>query len=233
MQDWRNLALQLMETCRVNDVTIPVEAECLYNRLALLESNGKTLESDVCEIPLTQGQFTIIDSEDYIAVSKYRWFAAKQSYKHRLEFYAKTKISGKAKSLHRFIVGEDNIPEGYVVDHVNNDPLDNRKSNLRLVNKYQSMQNRRGWMKRDFSKGSNSTYKGVYRRNGAASGTKCWRSVIKKNKVIHEVGSFYTEEEAALAYDKKAIELHGEYANLNFPQGDIRHEEDKCSGGER
>lgn len=44
---------------------------------------------------------------------------------------------------------------------------------------------------------------------------KCWRAYIDHNKIRYEIGRYNTEEEAALAYNKKAKELFGKKARLN------------------
>ena len=46
---------------------------------------------------------------------------------------------------------------------------------------------------------------------------KHWVTYITRNGTRYRLGSFYTEEEAACEYDKKAIELYGEEAKVNFP----------------
>ena len=46
---------------------------------------------------------------------------------------------------------------------------------------------------------------------------KYWVAKIVNNKQQIHIGTFNTDIEAAKAYDKKAIELHGEFAKLNFP----------------
>lgn len=75
----------------------------------------------------------IIDDSDFKLVSKYRWgFISKKKRKH---MYPVTFISNNGKagilSMHRLIVGE--VPDGLVVDHVNGNSLDNRRSNLEIV----------------------------------------------------------------------------------------------------
>ena len=168
-------------------------------------------------MPLTQGQVAYIDDVDYEQVSQHKWFAVKDTRGCRDTFYARTKIHGKAVSLHRFLVKE--IPEGHVIDHIDRDPLNNCRENLRIVNKYQSSQNRKAWVRRDKQSTAQSSYKGVYGRF-KSDGSISWRAVIKKNNKIYNLGSFTTEEEAAQAYDTKAEELHGGYAVLNFTRSE-------------
>jgi hypothetical protein len=42
-----------------------------------------------------------------------------------------------------------------------------------------------------------------------------WVVRVCHEGVIHWVGTFKDEKDAALAYNKKALELHGEFAKLN------------------
>lgn len=66
-------------------------------------------------------------------------------------------------------------------------------------------------MDRSSSSNSSSKYLGV----SWDSNKKKWFSSICKNYKIIPLGRFDSEKDAALAYNKKAIELHGEFANLN------------------
>lgn len=99
------------------------------------------------------------------------------------------------------------IREGMECDHINGDKLDNRRRNLREVTHRQNHQNRPP------GRGCASRYKGV--SPSAAPGR--WRARISPHgKEIH-LGSFGSEEEAALAYDRAAIDHYGEHAWLNRP----------------
>jgi group I intron endonuclease len=61
------------------------------------------------------------------------------------------------------------------------------------------------------SKENSSKYVGVYlSKNG-----KRWFAVISYKNKQYRLGTFDTEEEAALAYNKKALELYGSNAKLN------------------
>jgi hypothetical protein len=105
--------------------------------------------------------------------------------------------------MHRQITG---AAAGLVVDHIDNDGLNNRRSNLRICTIKQNSRNSR-------SPGGASRYKGVSRDKRH----KKWRVKIICNGKRISVGYFANEIKAALAYDEHAKELFGEYAYLNFP----------------
>lgn len=95
-------------------------------------------------------------------------------------------------------------PTGLVVDHADNDGLNNLRSNLRICTRSQNSANR-------ISVGGSSIYLGVsyYKKN------KKWGALIGKNRKQIFIGLFETEEQAAIAYNKSAILIHGEFAKLN------------------
>lgn len=110
----------------------------------------------------------------------------------------------KRDLLSHLIMGVDGET---VVDHINGDPFDNRRCNLRIAegpkNKWNYKVSRR-----------NSTgYKGIYpdRR------TRRFHARICVNGDRHYLGCFDTPEKAAEAYDDAAREYFGEFAALNFP----------------
>ena len=155
------------------------------------------------KIPLTQGQYAIIDDEDYDRVAQYKWRAV---WGGRC-FYAVHMFWNKGKRyeirMHRFIM---NAPKSILVDHRNYDGLDNRKENLRLCSHSQSQYHRRSCNK------GTSRFKGVSLRKK----NKKWQAQIKHNKKSIWIGEFIDEAEAAEAYDEKARELFGEFAHLNY-----------------
>jgi len=152
-------------------------------------------------IPLTQGKFAIIDADDYERLARYKWYC----HRSRNKFYAYRNKNRKAISMHREVL---RAPKDLLIDHVDGNSLNNRKNNLRLCTYAQNAHNRQP------KSASRSKYKGLswHRRN------KKWEvSIIKSARKIF-VGSFDNETEAAVAYDRKAEQLFGEFAYLNFLQ---------------
>ncbi|MGC4375768.1 AP2 domain-containing protein [Fictibacillus sp. Mic-4] len=148
------------------------------------------------EIPLTKGKVAIVDEEDYEKLSRYKWFTHGEGYAARAIWKPKRGII----LLHRQIIG---AKAGEIVDHINGDRLDNRKKNLRISD-YKG--NARNTVQR-----KKNGYKGVYRTRN----NQRWRACISTGgKQIH-IGTFDCEIEAALAYNKKALELFGEFARIN------------------
>lgn len=107
------------------------------------------------------------------------------------------------RPLHRRIM---NPPDGMTVDHINHDTLDNRKKNLRICTRSQNNWNRNYKVATGTSK-----YKGVYfekERNR-------WVFEINIHNKKYDRKRFKTEKEAALAYNRVAKVLFGEFACLN------------------
>ena len=155
------------------------------------------------KIPLTQGQYAIVDPERYEELAKHKWFAVRNDGR----FYAVRSAKNKNVKMHHVIIGTE---EGKVIDHINSNGLDNRKANVRFATSQQN-----SWNQRKQRGNSSSKYKGV----SWEKKRKEWRARITfKGRVVH-LGRFDTEEEAAMAYDGKAREFFGEFAWLNMPVG--------------
>jgi hypothetical protein len=156
------------------------------------------------EIPLTQGQVTVIDDEDYQLIRQYHWYA--QRVLRSGCYYAMTYLTRptpRAVGMHRIIL---DAPAGLCVDHINGNGLDNRRSNIRLCTQGENMRNRH-------RRSGKSRYKGVWWHKRDHR----WMAHIRhQGKRIH-LGRFVDEIDAALAYDKASRELFGEFAAPNFP----------------
>ncbi len=149
---------------------------------------------------LTRGEFALIDDADFMELSRYPWYCTEQR-------YASTGKYPNNILMHRLVM---NCPEGYVVDHINGNTLDNRKCNLQIITHAQNLM-RAGKMAPLFRKLS-SCYKGLT----LDKRTKKYHVRCTDLKgATHSGGSFKSEVEAALAYNTLCKKLRGDLAVLN------------------
>lgn len=116
--------------------------------------------------------------------------------------YAIITIKNKPIPMHIYIHGrseDDNL----IIDHINQNKCDNRRQNLRFNT---ATGNNHNQPKKD---DATSIYKGVHLSKGK------WSSNIRKNNKYYNLGIYDSELLAAIAYNVKAKELYGEFANLN------------------
>lgn len=109
--------------------------------------NAYELEDDHFKLRLKEGVYTLLDKEDLQKVSSYTWNIGGTIRKTGSEnLYVRAAMCGNNTKrmilLHRIVMDAD---PGQIVDHINHDYLDNRKSNLRFVTRSQNSQNRRQW----------------------------------------------------------------------------------------
>lgn len=157
------------------------------------------------QIQLTQNKVALIDDEDYVYIDQFKWYTAKD--KHG-KYYARRSITVsnrvyKKITMHRDImsVSDPKIQ----VDHKDNNGLNNQKENLRLCNNAENSRNT------ELDSLNTSGFKGVDWHEHS----KKWRATIRVDyKKIH-LGFFSDVIDAALAYNKAAIEYFGEFAKLN------------------
>ena len=161
------------------------------------------------QISLTRGLFTIIDDEDFEWLNQWKWYAHKAKtgfYVYRSFTYkSENKIIKKNIAMHRLLMNI--IDSNDICDHIDGNPLNNQKYNLRKCTKQQNNYNHKNHRKNKTSK-----YLGVCFFPESSK----WRATICKAGKVQHIGLYYTEEEAAKAYDNLAKELHGEFASLNF-----------------
>ncbi len=164
----------------------------------------------IVEISMTQNYKVILDYEDYDKIKIYNWIPQKSGTSKKI--YASCKPeNNKTILMHRLILG---IDDNTYVDHINYNGLDNRKSNLRLCSHSQNLihaeKMRRKWNCK--SQYPQSKYKGVSWQNHISK----WRARIS----TEYIGVFNNQEDAAKAYNKRAKEIYGDFAVLNFPLKD-------------
>jgi hypothetical protein len=107
--------------------------------------------------------------------------------------------------MHRLIMGE---PPAAMIDHRDGDGLNNSRANLRICTPSQNQQNRKHQAL------NTSGYRGVTYHKRLAR----WQAQLGHDGRKHYLGVFHNPIDAARAYDLKAVEHFGEFANLNFPE---------------
>lgn len=158
------------------------------------------------EIPLTNGKFSQVDDEDFEMLSAFSWCHDQKNNRAFRSVYLPLSKGARTLRLHTVIM---KTPPGLVVDHIDGNPLNNQKNNLRICTRAENSRNRRkSWKK-------SSQYKGV----SWDKTNKKWVASIRFDRRLAHLGSFSTEIEAAKTYNAAAIRLHGKYARLNVTDG--------------
>lgn len=173
------------------------------------------------KIELTRGLRALVDDDDYEELSKYKWCASPLRYNTSYAL-RNVYIPGKSPKtifMHNVIL---NPKKGELVDHIDGDGLDNRKTNLRICTNTQNQWNK------PMQSNNKTGYKGVsYYKT-----SKKWKAKVVANGVVYHLGTFDSPELAGRAYDKGAQEYHGEFARLNFPE-DLLNMKKDISGNKK
>lgn len=168
------------------------------------------IKGQICEIPLTRGLRALVDLHDLSCISQKIWSAR---FKRKTPYtQSATTIDGKKSiiDMGRFILKLKH-GDGRCVDHINGNPLDNRRVNLRICSQRENRINR----PKPIFKNPSSRFKGVWldkRKNLK----RRWMAGLKLNNKRIWIGRFETEIEAAKAYDKNAKRFFRKFAHLNF-----------------
>ncbi len=152
-------------------------------------------------IKLSKGYVCTIDDRDIDLVSGYRWCVNICGGSSPRPYALGTPGSVR---MNRLIMGLEK-GDRRVVDHINGDTLDNRRSNLRICTTKQNSHNSRSF------RNAASSYKGVQK----ASNSDRWRATIWVDGSKLNLGTFDSEQQAALAYNTAAVKHHGRFARIN------------------
>lgn len=159
----------------------------------------------------------LVDHEDYDWASSHRWFVVWRAGSrgeggnsaHAARHAYRADGVRTSRLMHREVyeLAHGPIPAGHHIDHIDRDPFNNQRSNLRLATPLQNARNHRA--KRTALAG----FKGVDLDGGR------WRARIQLSDGCRvSLGSFATAEQAARAYDAAARKHFGAFAMLNFPE---------------
>lgn len=151
----------------------------------------------------SDGYEILVDDEDYHLFDRYKWM-----YRSRCVYRIPTigpGIPRKKLTLTKAIM---NTPEGMVVDHINHNPLDNRRENLRICT----------WDENNLNK---RPHKGK-RYKGVCFKRKWFYAYIKYRGETHHLGIYKDEKDAAFMRNLAAVHFHGKFAyinDINFTEG--------------
>lgn len=144
----------------------------------------------------TNGDYALVDEEDYERVMEHNWNVSNYGYA----------VSNTAGFMHRLILNVTD-PKRHV-HHKDHNRLNNTKSNIIECSHKDNLSHQSPQRIK-----KSSVYKGVSWNKGC----KKWHSYIKHNGLRINLGLFDSEIEAAKAYDEAAKKHFKDFARLNFP----------------
>lgn len=135
-----------------------------------------------------KGKLILIDCIDYELVAGYTWYVSGNGYA----------ATGTPRyiMMHRLLLG---AVKGQCVDHINGNPLDNRRCNLRFVTAHQNSYNSRSRVGRTLPRG-------VVRMGNR------YIARIRADGKEHYLGCYADAEAAGIAYQVASKTFHGEFA---------------------
>ncbi len=155
------------------------------------------------EIQLTQGQVTVVDDEDYDFLMQFKWCAMWNSQSCDYRPVRKTWEGGKRITILMYrVIAERAGFLAPMIDHIDHDPLNNQRENLRPATYCQNLQNAR--LRSD----STSGIKGVSWHKQKQK----WYVRIYREKKSYSGGLFTHKGEARKAANALRRRLHGDFA---------------------
>jgi hypothetical protein len=147
-----------------------------------------------------KGQEIVVDDEDYATLSANRWMISDSGYAYRRVWEGKRQV---AIMMHRVIL-DIARQDPQVVDHINGNNVDNRRSNLRICTRMQN------GCDRGAQRNNTTGYKGVTFRKESGK----FMAQISSDGKRKYLGLYSTPQEAHAAYCVAALELHGEFSDF-------------------
>lgn len=163
-----------------------------------IESNEYNIINDYIVVKTSSGVVFFIDKDDEWVLKDYCWHVNGGG---RIQSHMRGKNS-EITVLHRLIM---NCPEDMVVDHINGNPLDNRRCNLRIVTQQQNAMNHK--IRLDNTSGTTGVC--FNKRN------KKWAAHINFNNESIHIGYFDNFEDAVAARKSAEEKYFGEYSYDN------------------
>ena len=167
-----------------------VELEHIWHNFQDIDRN----KDGIAVIPYKHHEILVSD-DDWHDLKKIRWYVCRGT------GYA---FNNDLQTMHALLMP---CEKGMVVNHVNGNRLDNRRENLEVATVSENAH-----MRRFKKEGAHSRYFGVTWHKPLNK----WAARIKKDHKAHYLGVYEVEEDAARAYNAKAVELYGDRANLNI-----------------
>lgn len=152
------------------------------------------------KLPLTRGAIALLDEADWPLVAGKRWHAVRygRGFMAEHSFWDAAQRKRQNVHLHRLVMGAQS---GQIVDHINGNPLDNRRANLRFATARQNSVNKKAV--------------GVSRFLGVSKVKGHWTAQVQTDGLSIVLGRFADEEKAAAAYNRAALRIHGHFVRLN------------------
>ena len=163
------------------------------NRIDIFDTHAEIV---ILDIRNEEKHRVMIDIEDVELVSNYKWSTGKGSNLDR----AWTKKDGKHVFIYNLIMDNDVSSENRV-DHINRNPLDNRRSNLRICSALENNRN------------TNQSAKPTVGVSWSEPMGK-WRARINLNGKEYRLGYFDNKEDAIKARQEAEKKMFGEYAPI-------------------
>ena len=178
----------------------------IIKEIELKEHNNREIIRNEDGNPMIEVKNVKGEVIDSFIVSEDRWHEVMRYKWSQSNGYFAARFGNQSIKIHQFLMNiKVNESDVIRIDHIDKNPKNNTTDNLRISDNGKNSHNK---TKR---KGASSKYYGVSwfsRRN-------MWSAQIARDGNVYRLGEFKDELDAAKAYNKKAIELYGEYANLN------------------